>query len=304
MKILKLVKKKFKLRLRKKGGAGSGNWGHAGRPGMVGGSGGSGIRFGAGSVGDFDPNHPSRQKATDLLNKNLHDAVSGSPRTWQHAGSTTRGNIKREIINELAERTGVAPDDVRDFIEQWAHSSNNTDMRSLAIQKDAAAELGLALSEWQQGKIDIASSIGLSRERQPLLHSDTQRQLIRAMYDNTQEQLAAQGFKPDDTVRLYRGVVVDADWTFGDVVNYQGNTIESWSVGRDIAKQFASSENGYILEMDIPARNIVGTARSGFGCLTEGEYIVAGTVPNQQAKIRAQNVSTTDVTFMWSKSGG
>jgi len=286
-----------------KGGAGSGNWGHAGRPGLVGGSGGSGMGFGVGSVGTHDPNHPSTQKASDMLDDGLpasemnHDIVALA-QSWQEAEHNARSFAKQEIINELADRTGVDPDDVSDYIKQWTESSNDSDMRSLAIQKDAAEELGLEMSDWQQRSIDTLNERVIRRENagqdmsslhfadlRPLLPSTQQRQLIRAMYDNTQERLAAHGFSPDDTVRLYRGVALSVDWPNGGIVNYQGNAIESWSIGRDVAHGFARKSGGYMIEMDVPVRNIVGTARSGFGCLNEGEFIVAGNIPGQQARI-------------------
>jgi len=96
------------------------------------------------------------------------------------------------------------------------------------------------------------------------------------MYDNTQKQLADAGFGPNETVRLYRGLKFDGEptWKNGDVVEYKGNAIESWSVGQDTAREF-----GYIAVADVPRTSIFSTARSGFGCLSEGEVIVFGSIP-------------------------
>jgi len=231
------------------------------------------------------------------------------------AGSNHRGadwkareQAKAEIATILAEKTGIPEEDINCFIFQWAQSSNNDDMRSLAIQQDASKEFGVELSEFTRDKIsakqaytkeqmDALRSLGWTEggkkditatadwERgHPLMESSKQRALLRAMYDNTQEKLSAAGFKPEATIRLRRGVRLPRSemtgWKEGDIKSIKGNALGSWSIERDAARSFATGggfeQRGVVFEMDVPVSSIIGSARTGFGCLREGEFVTAG----------------------------
>lgn len=113
---------------------------------------------------------------------------------------------------------------------------------------------------------------------------DEIRKTARAMYEATQAQLAEAGFKPDDTITLFRGINPGGMPESG-VKQYTGNVIESWSAGYEVALRFGHN----ILTMDIPVKNILATAKSGFGCITEGEFVVFGNVPKQQAVMTAKH---------------
>jgi len=178
---------------------------------------------------------------------------------------------------------------VNDFIKQWAHSSNNEDMRSLAIQEDAAREFDVPLSKFTKDKIEtIRAEIAfrgegpLPPEWRSLLRSERQQAILRAMYEYKQSQLAEAGFKPGQTIRLYRGVKLPVEiagkWNEGDAIPIKGNALQSWTLSKDTARYFAGSWQigGIAFEMDIPIERIVGTARTGFGCLNEGEFVIMG----------------------------
>jgi len=267
-----------------KGGPGSGNWGHAGRPGLRGGSGGRGVYSPGGVVLSNAEGSASNSMAISHLDSNM-------PRSWFIATHAQRAEAKRGICAYLSTKTGVDKEDVRSFIGQWSRSSNDTDMRSLAIQRDAAKEFGVKLSDWQEGKIVENESLAkratfdpsLPSSFKPLLPSNQQQSLLRAMYTNTQEALREQGIKGH--VRLYRGInmpdVATKGWKPRDIVDYNGNTIESWSASRQTAGTFGN----VVVSMDVPVENIVGTARTGFGCLLEAEFTIMGSIPGQQAQV-------------------
>lgn len=61
--------------------------------------------------------------------------------------------LKDSAVDRLAKRAGVSYNVANRLVGQWAISANDSDMRSLAIQRDIAAEFGLALSPWQQDKL-------------------------------------------------------------------------------------------------------------------------------------------------------
>jgi phage portal protein BeeE len=236
---------------------------------------------------------------------------------WGDLTITERAQAKDELIKAISVRSGASYEDVNKLIAEWSQTSNDDDMRALAIQKAAAEQFGIPLSDFTQGKIDTMlremeatfdrsftvdelfalrdTDIPVGRFRTerlrqsqvPLFSQEGQRKMIDSMYDYTQEQLAIVGFSPEDTIRLRRGVGLPKDvvknWSANDTVDIIGNTLESWSVGEDIANTFArdrvSSElNGIVFEMDIPVSQIVGTARTGFGCLIEGEFVVKGSI--------------------------
>ena len=210
---------------------------------------------------------------------------------------------KDEIVTDISELSGESYEDVNDFVAQWAKSSNDNDMRSLAIQRDAAAEFGLPMSEFTQSRID---SIQAARRRMEdmisgkiesmeyvrpetvlenpalseLLPSDQQRKILSAMYDNTQTKLAEAGFASGDKIRMYRGVgmIGSGSYGIGEAVNLiDDNPLSSWSISASVAKAFANRrDGGVVFAMDVPIEMIIGSARSGFGCLDEQEMVLLG----------------------------
>ena len=241
------------------------------------------------------------------------------------------GFAKNEIVTKLSEQTGIPYDDVNVFIKQWSESSNDNDMRSLAMQQDAAKMLGIDLPQWQADKLahvlenqekwlKMQMERGATREVAeegmrrlhpdlfPLLDSDKQQQLLRAMYDNTQARLNEAGV--GDTVRLRRGMTVSTDvinewgrkagvtlWPSGNYqaeelklqdVEYRGSILESWSANDRTAGNFArmrGNDYGVVFEMDIPRERLIGSARTGYGCLGESEFVHLGGYGDEMAKI-------------------
>lgn len=230
----------------------------------------------------------------NLLSDAVQKANPGATadRTWSGATMGERGNLKDAIINQITARNpDLEYEQVNTIIKQWAMSSNDTDMRSLALQKDASDEFGVPLSRWQQDNYASAKAGGGKHSAEPLYNSDVQRATLRAMYENTQAMFESHGYKPDDTIRLYRGTGLGSvrsrtgygvSLKKGDVVNYTGNAMESWSVSLNAAKNFGS----IWLRLDVPVRNVIGSAASGFGCLGEGEFVImGGSLPGATATI-------------------
>ena len=248
-------------------------------------------------------------RAHEILN-------SGLPvgQNWDNADYEVRGDLKDGIVTNLADKTeGIDYGESNNLIRQWAATSNDSDMRSLSLQEAASQEFGVPLSEWQEDKIkDLTSSRDqkiLSREglgtfdqqvedsisQKPgyfsvilpdghdLNSSRVQERLfLRSMYKETQTMLAEHGYKPGDFIKLYRGYDARYDETTrnwperGEIVNYSGNPMESWSASRRDASGFGDTT----IAMYIPIENIVGTSRTGFGCINEGEFIIMGSGNN------------------------
>jgi hypothetical protein len=109
------------------------------------------------------------------------------------------------------------------------------------------------------------------------------KKILPAIYRNTQKAFAAKGLGPDDMITLFRGVKLGGNGSSlaktGAKVVYHGNVLESWSVSYSVAKDFAKGSMGRVVCMKIPVRNILCTSRTGFGCLSEGEYVVIDNIP-------------------------
>lgn len=265
------------------------------------------------------PSGPDRTHlVSEWLMKDLSGGTVGSSMwnlaewDWELVDGESRGYAKNELVTELSRRTGISYGSVNEFIAQWAWSSNDYDMRSLAIQRDAAELFGVPLSEWQAStiaklegefrniardmskryKISVQEAMGelmadpSYKKYRPLFDSETQMNLLSAMNDYTQEELRRAGFT---TIRVRRGVTVDrgvfADtgWEEGDRVILDLNTLSSWTVGERIGGVFANGTTsskidpiGVIFEMDVDVSQVMGSCRTGFGCLTEGEFILLG----------------------------
>lgn len=141
------------------GGPGSGNWGHRGRKGKRGGSMPGGGKAGkklSAPVGDagVEGNRGIQQLFIDAMYPG-ELAITMEPQVedWENATSGERAHIKAQVAKDLSEKTGIPEEDCADFVKQWAHSSNDDDMRSLAIQKDAAEEFGVKTSKFTRDKI-------------------------------------------------------------------------------------------------------------------------------------------------------
>lgn len=196
------------------------------------------------------------------------------------------------VMQDLAERTGLPEPTVAGLIKQWAHTSNDDDYRALWLQKMAAEEFGVELSEWQAAKIDemetLRNQYFESGEDLPgnlwtpefgntvgLLEKERAgRAFLRAMYDNTQTFLAEHGV---EEVVLYRGADYEEPQVKGTRRTAVENVMESWSREFNSAAEFAGKElDGAIIRTVVPASRILATPFTGFGCLHEGEFVVLG----------------------------
>ena len=320
-----------------KGGPGSGHHGHAGVPGKRGGS-----APGGGNIASLRGRVPLSGAIFDEMTNAEMDrtGVAGQGRVlgmignaagdadWKNASRDKRENVKDQVATTLTNRIAGKPEDVtipddptvespwnetydnvNDFVGQWARSSNDSDMRSLAIQRDAAAEFDLPLSEFTKSRIEnmqqraeserqmLGAGAKISSTLEPLLPSEKQQAILREMYNETQEQLQARGLKPGSYVTLYRGVQLPVgqtgNWKVGDNLNIEGNAVESWSVGRDIGIAFAlgapEGMRGVTFKMSVPIEMILSTCTTGFGCLTEAEVTILGSDGEAQVEWMSQS---------------
>ena len=111
------------------------------------------------------------------------------------------------------------------------------------------------------------------------------RSFVRAQYDETQEKLAEAGYKPDDTIALYRGMNFtdeqlpealkggSPEFTESDTVQ---SAMSSYSMNFSEAATFATNgdNNSAMTAAHVPVGSILSLPTTGVGCLTEGEVVV------------------------------
>ena len=122
----------------------------------------------------------------------------------------------------------------------------------------------------------------------PIASRAEERAIARAMYDITQRQLENYGYSPDDYVKLYRGFGSQGGkgWQARDKPAYYGNTIESWSVSPMEAANFGK----VTISIAVPRSTVFCTARTGLGCMSEGEYVIFGNLDYHEVYVEQGNM--------------
>lgn len=195
------------MKVRFKGGPGSGHFNHAGRPGEVGGSLPgkyvSGQEIGSGGteelpqemlttnqfleefeIEEFNSTDLAKydemyqdERAVDYLNMHVNDDkfLGNFNFPYRKATNDEREAAKIMSTNEVAEEAEVSKEDVNAFIAQWADNSGDEDMRSLSIQAAVAEEFadeGVTLSDYQQHAVDfVKKQYDATMELDPFMRS-------------------------------------------------------------------------------------------------------------------------------------
>lgn len=292
-----------KVLVKLKGGKGSGNHGHGGRPGKIGGSTPKGGSSSSGGIGALAPSSIHNIDAGEGIYISLLEPASSTlfpqaidPSYFMQdeikAGDAS-SIAKDRAISTIAEQSGVPYDDVNQTIGDWATTSNDHYVDALATQVSAAEEFNVPISDWQKASIKTAEAVA----GESVAVVESKKVTLRTMYNQTQQAMVDAGLGPDDTVTLYRGVTLDYDapitFKTGETVNYKGNAIESWSGSMETARMFAfgpgvnhgMADPGMVVSAKVPIRNILSTGMTGFGCLAEAECVVFGSLPGSQVTI-------------------
>lgn len=305
------------LSTRLKGGQGSGNYGHAGRPGKVGGSApSSGIIQGkvnpkAGKAPGWIA--PDDRQVDAQLSSHLGENLPEG-QTWLSCTQETRGQVKNAIVTRLSEETGVDYNTVNLMVRQWTSTSNKA-VAALSLQEAACEEFGLEMSPYQKEQYEVQLTLQKRHSEQfendvrkenpnwdyaqisqearrrakeyyttpdssgrlpqfywdyPLADRATERKVLRAMHEITMREFKRQGIPTNGSIVVYRGLRGRPGYKAKETIPYQGNAIEAWS----ISPQKAFIYSPPMIAMRVPVRSVMCTARTGLGCLPEGEVIV------------------------------
>jgi hypothetical protein len=186
--------------------------------------------------------------------------------------------INKEITATISERSGISEQAVADVLGKM-NASTNPKMVA-AIQKASVSEFSAKLSTYQKRAYADVNVGDVTQERK----------ILRAVYDETQHQLAIAGYKPNDTITLYRGFVDGKKRQLGSDVGYKGNAVESWTTEFNIAQHFSTGASfnddesvmgiGYIFSASVRIGDILSVATTGPGVINEGEVLVFGSNVN------------------------
>jgi len=173
---------------------------------------------------------------------------------------------KANIVLDISKNTGIDHKIVDRFLEAWAETSNFS-KQSICNQMAIEKELKSPISKYQKDNLDYL--VPSAQEREDGISKAIP--LVKQVYANTQNMFKAMGFKPDDTIFVYRGMatpVRDLNAVGGLV--YHGNSSESWTFKKDIADGFGNRT--YVSRVKI--KDIYSTAYTGIGVMREGEVVV------------------------------
>lgn len=227
------------------GGSGSGNFGHAGRPGQQGGSGPGGSSVSLENWFRSWPTNPT-----------------GDP---EMITQQQRGFQKNEIVTELSKRSGLPYDQVNTMIRHWTHYAPGTGPETFFNT--------LVSEEWGVG------NNGLSRQSryQPGTPEEGLR-LLHAMYDYTQEKLPK-----GDTFTLYRAIPGKREGLNLMQINPLSSWSTSEDTVKVFIDRNGGYRDYTIVKAEIPRDRIFGSSRTGFGAIPEEEIIVLGTPDSVQS---------------------
>lgn len=179
--------------------------------------------------------------------------------------------------------TPVTPKALKEFaagkmIQNWAGTSNDHSVKSLVAQRAAVDEFGLEnVADWNMDS-GLTSRVDAATAE----HGATFRAFLRAQYDLTQQDLKDRGITHVNVMRGMKwGNGSAPKWTAGAKTGKHVSTpplrpLSSWTVHSSTAANFSNSGgNGprVVIKSSVPASAVLSWPQSGFGCLSEFEFV-------------------------------
>lgn len=254
-------------------------------------------------------NEQNRNAARDTAQKAVGDAMAADPRvvdaaramfpTFDHG--LTNDQYRREVAGQAAK--GFA----KEVTSMWSDTSGDGSHVSVALQMSAAKAFGLPKDtgemirerflshpDWSAGREGPARLLDSTMAERGKMNEV----MLRATYANTQRELADRGIKE---ITLHRGMTVRAeespDWIAkGGTGTATQQPLSSWTANYNDARSFAKlvtdqpahghePTQGVVMSATFPAERIVSTGRTGFGVLSEYEFVVAGGPVQARAEV-------------------
>ena len=269
-----------------KGGRGSGNFGHEGRPGEVGGSGDS---FGSGILNITDDQIKSAKMVKEVMEGDIYDKDPkiNKSSSQEQISDKIKGHLSFGADDTEMDEERVA-NYIRDSIHQWAETSGDTNSGSIGMQIAAKDYFDLKDANINHMKkdrdtfdyasydLDVKRHLPGSRDRQYSLR-ERHEALLKAQYDATQKYFKEKGITE---VIVYRGVQhSDKGMLRNEVIAMQ--PLSSFSVNVSKAIDFIDiggdhGPSGTLYAAVLPVNKILSHPGTGFGCTKENEVVVLG----------------------------
>ncbi len=231
----------------------------------------------------FLPADPVSILTTRTVTESNTDAVVRS-RLQRASGGYGNFNDVRFLDPSSDEARAVLREQaVSDLIHEWASSSNDRNPRTLALQETAREMFGLTGTfAWNTiGAIspDERRELVAKVHKEMEDHHDMYEAFLKAQYDESQRRLKAANIR---RLRLFRGwnwydATPRPDWAKdadGSPRNVPMRPLNSWAYTRYEAGKFGGG--GVITVADVPAERILSWPQTGFGSLTEDEFVILG----------------------------
>jgi hypothetical protein len=171
------------------------------------------------------------------------------------------------------------------LVDAWAGASGKGSPRSIGIQRAIEDEFGIKSAADRH----FSNEEKLHKQRvETIRRSKAVRAMVRAQYEETQAHLAKAGISKMTVVRGYSSTS-KVDPT-GDEQGVRLQPASSFSLDRGIANAFSGDGlQKRLATATIPAKRVLSTCLTGFGCMNEQEIVIlGGTV---KAKVRKLNFS-------------
>lgn len=187
-----------------------------------------------------------------------------------------KGPVKAYGDYTPAERQQILDQECANRVQMWAGTSGDTNPYAVLMQRAIKEEFGTE-GDW---KVRYGAKVEAQKQAEldalwPKVN-EFYRLFARTMYDHTQAEFAAAGITH---VSLYRGMrgMGSPEWGNKGVHRPPLQPANSWSSSVSIARRFGNGQGGVMLVAEIPVERVLGSARTGFGCLNEKEFVVLDT---------------------------
>jgi hypothetical protein len=248
------------------------------------------------AIADVQPWNPHEHKLRAQVEVNeirvvFNAAVNKAAPEAAKRHRTVASDLKDRIAIELSQRSGLGYQSANEFLSAWAHTSNDHNAKSIALQIAAAEKFGLQPPGYvAERAAELQSATGFSQTREEA------GRFLDAMYERTQDWLSSRGIKE---LVLFRGMTssIGSDTAPVDAAHepvqasVHLNPLNSWTASYDTTSVFSGSGSGYVLTARVPASKVVGCCFTGLGCLSEQEFVVVGGANQQVMAVANENVS-------------
>lgn len=210
------------------------------------------------------------QRAKDTIAKELSkrlDNESDWPAFQRYLKHRTSVELAPYNAYTEQERAAELYKAASNLVQGWASSSGDSQKWPLVMQQAIKDEFGLESPVFVRGVADATKAEVQAGYAEG---GDFMRRFARVQYEHTQEELAKAGITE---VSVYRGMRFQTDrpaWAQAGEHRPELQPANSWSTSDSISLRFGST----FFTATVPANQVLGSARTGFGCLNEREFVI------------------------------